>query len=249
MNYELITAWRIARTEGLAALAKKGFLYLRQIAAARQFAAARRGLASSEPAAVVDFSATVCGGLIRPQQVRSEILRLATLVRQRRPKTVVEIGTATGGTLFIWCALSAPDATLVSIDLPGGVHGGGYPAWRTPLYQSFAAPGQRLHLLRRDSHAPDTLRELKTLLPPGGIDYLFLDGDHTYEGIQRDYEFYAPLVAPGGLIAFHDICLHPPELDTHVDRFWNEIKQGRRHQEFIENPAQGSCGIGVLFVE
>jgi predicted O-methyltransferase YrrM len=248
MNYELATAWRIVRQEGVTALVNKFFLYLRQMAAARRFAAARRGLLPAEPEAVIDFSIAACDGLIRPQQVKSEILHLATLVRGKQPRIVVEIGTATGGTLFIWCALAAPEALLVSIDLPAGIHGGGYPAWKTPLYQSFAGPRQRLHLLRRDSHSPDTLRELKALLSGGGIDFLFLDGDHTYEGVKQDYDFYAPLVAPGGVIVFHDICRHPPELDCHVDRFWNEVKQGRRHQEFIKNPAQGSCGIGIIHV-
>ncbi len=246
-NYELATAWRIVRQEGVVSLVKKFFLYLRQMRDARRFAAERRGL-RPEPAAVVDFSASVCGGLIRPQQARSEILQLATLVCDRKPKTVVEVGTATGGTLFIWCALAAPEATIVSVDLPAGIHGGGYPAWKTPLYQSFAAPGQRLHLLRRDSHDPDTVREVEALLSAKQVDFLFLDGDHSYEGVKKDYELYAPLVAPGGVIAFHDVCKHVAELDCHVDRFWNEIKQGRRHQEFIENADQGSCGIGVLFV-
>jgi predicted O-methyltransferase YrrM len=218
------------------------------MAAARRFAAARRGLQRSEPEAVIDFSFSACDGLIRPQQVRSEIVQLATLVRGRQPKTVVEIGTATGGTLFIWCAMAAPEAVIASIDLPAGMHGGGYPAWKMPLYQSFAAPGQRLYLLRRDSHAAGTIRELRALLGEAGIDFLFLDGEHTYEGVKKDFELYAPFVAPGGLIAFHDICRHRTDLDCHVDQFWSEIKQGRRHQEFIEDPAQGSCGIGILFL-
>jgi hypothetical protein len=33
---------------------------------------------------------------------------------------------------------------------------------------------------------------------------LFIDGDHRYEGVRRDFEMYSPLVGAGGLIAFHD---------------------------------------------
>ena len=36
---------------------------------------------------------------------------------------------------------------------------------------------------------------------PSAIDFLFLDGDHSYEGVRRDFENYAPLVRPGGIVA------------------------------------------------
>lgn len=33
---------------------------------------------------------------------------------------------------------------------------------------------------------------------------LFIDGDHSYEGVKRDWELYSPLVAPGGYVIFDD---------------------------------------------
>lgn len=36
------------------------------------------------------------------------------------------------------------------------------------------------------------------------IDLLFIDGDHSYEGVKADYENWAPYVKKGGFIAFHD---------------------------------------------
>jgi predicted O-methyltransferase YrrM len=33
---------------------------------------------------------------------------------------------------------------------------------------------------------------------------LFIDGDHSYEGVTRDVELFAPLLQPGGLIVFDD---------------------------------------------
>jgi len=38
----------------------------------------------------------------------------------------------------------------------------------------------------------------------GNIELLFIDGDHTYDGVKRDYNLYYPMVKVGGLIAFHD---------------------------------------------
>jgi len=54
---------------------------------------------------------------------------------------------------------------LISIDLPGGPFGGGYPAWKIPLYKSFARyPTQRIHLLRCDSHDQKTLEMVRGFL-------------------------------------------------------------------------------------
>jgi predicted O-methyltransferase YrrM len=246
MNYELAVALRTLRKEGLGPFFNKISLYFRQMFSAAGFKVPQQ-LANSNPQAVVDFSFNVAGGLIRAGQVRSELLGIATLVRELKPRTVVEIGTATGGTLFVWCALAHPEATIVSVDLPGGIHGGGYPYWKTFLYKRFVTARQKLHLLRGSSHDSEMLSRLKAVLPEGSVDFLFIDGDHTYAGVKQDYEMYGPLVRKGGLIAFHDICVHPPELDCHVDEFWTELK--KRHpsaQEFVEDPRQGWGGIGVL---
>jgi predicted O-methyltransferase YrrM len=36
------------------------------------------------------------------------------------------------------------------------------------------------------------------------FDFIFVDGDHSVEGITRDWKDWAPRVRPGGLIALHD---------------------------------------------
>ena len=196
------------------------------------------------------FSDSLSAKLIEPMQVREEIEALARLVADMRPRVVVEIGTARGGTLFIWTRAAAPDALIVSIDLPGGLFGGGYPRAKTPLYRRFALPGQELYLLRGDSHSAETLRRLKEILRGRSIDFLFIDGDHRYEGVKRDYELYSPLVRSGGMIAFHDIVPGPPERVGGVPRFWRELKQRLPHGKYLEivrDWGQGGYGIGVVF--
>src|SRR5205814_7117978 len=37
-------------------------------------------------------------------------------------------------------------------------------------------------------------------------DFIFIDGDHSYEGLRGDWEAWNPLVAPQGIIALHDSC-------------------------------------------
>lgn len=182
-------------------------------------------------------------------QVPGELVALGEILAALRPGRALEIGTASGGTLFLLTRLANPKATIVSIDLPGGRFGGGYGKNRTWFYNHFARRQQRLHLLRGDSHSDETLDRVKAALDGQPLDYLFIDGDHSYEGVRRDFEMYAPLVRPGGVIAFHDVAEHPPAKACEVSRLWNEIKASYWHAEFIENPRQGWAGIGVLYVD
>jgi predicted O-methyltransferase YrrM len=183
---------------------------------------------------------------ILPQQVPDELVGLFQMVSDLRPRRALEIGTRTGGTLFMTCRVSDPGATIISVDLPGGRFGSGYLWPRKFVYRRFVSNNQAIHFLRRDSHDPGTLSQVRFLLQNEQLDFLFIDGDHTYKGVRSDFEMYSPLVRKGGMIAFHDIAKHPPHLECDVDRFWNEIKQDYRHCEVVKDPLQGWAGIGVL---
>ncbi len=132
--------------------------------------------------------------------------------------------------------------------MPGGPFGGGYPEWRIPLYKSFARDGQKIFLIGGDSHDPKMLKKVKEILGGRKLDFLFIDGDHTYEGVRRDFEMYFPLVRKGGIIAFHDIVPHPPETGAEVDKFWNEIKNNYKYLERVKDWKQDWVGISVLYV-
>lgn len=186
---------------------------------------------------------------IRPSQIKWEISQLMKILTELAPETVLEIGTGWGGTLYLWTRVATPDATLISIDLPGGPFGGGYPKWRVPFFRSFASIRQRIHLLRMNSHDETTLHEVKRILGGSKLDFLFIDGDHTYEGVKKDFEMYSPLVRGDGIIAFHDIVEHPPETGCEVHRFWREIKNNYPHQEIVKDWNQGWAGIGVILKE
>ena len=81
------------------------------------------------------------------------------------------------------------------------------------------------------------------------MEFLFIDGDHSYEGVKDDFSKYAKFVKPGGIVAFHDIVPGPPENVGGVPKFWGEIRQNFRHVEIVEDWNQGGCGIGVIYVE
>jgi len=37
------------------------------------------------------------------------------------------------------------------------------------------------------------------------IDYLHIDGDHSYEGVKKDFELYSTIMSENGIITIHDI--------------------------------------------
>lgn len=39
------------------------------------------------------------------------------------------------------------------------------------------------------------------------IDFLFIDGDHSETGVQRDWDDWHKYVTPGGVVAFHDAAV------------------------------------------
>lgn len=196
---------------------------------------------------LVDF--TLRNHFFDSWQVPDELCALGEILAPRRPECALEIGTARGGTLFFLTRLASPTARIASVDLPGGEFGGGYSAPRRWFYQRFARFGQRLVLLRGDSHSSGTLARVETAFGGQALDYLFIDGDHSYLGVKSDFEMYSPLVRKGGLIAFHDIVDGASEDVGGVPQFWREIKSRFRHTEIIKDSHQGGWGIGVLYVE
>ena len=66
---------------------------------------------------------------------------------------------------------------------------------------------QKLILIRDDSHKKSIINKVGNILNGEKLDFLFIDGDHEYEGVKKDYNNYSKYVKKGGLIAFHDICL------------------------------------------
>lgn len=150
------------------------------------------------------------------------------------PEVVVEIGSDVGGTLWAWQQLPTV-RRVIGVSLPDGGFATGLPLVTTA------------EVVHGDSHLSGTLDELATRLGGDPIDMLFIDGDHSYEGVRADVEMYVPLVRLGGIVALHDIC-HHPQPDVNVDRLWDEITNKENNpgliwREIIHAPGDWG-GIG-----
>lgn len=179
-------------------------------------------------------------------QVEEEYTRLVSWVAQQRPRVILEIGTFRGGTLFAWSRIAT--RLVVSIDLPGGIHGGGYPPAKQRLYRRLTRdrPGVEMLIYQADSQSAKTFNQVKAALSGQKIDFLFIDGDHRYDGVKRDFELWTPLVAAGGHVGFHDILRNHEGHNCEVDRFWSELKNRFSHFEIVADRNQGWAGVGVV---
>ena len=243
MKFEIENALRIIREQGFAGVINKSLLYLRFPYYLRRY---KKSKQEHDLKSLVEFGFTVCNGFIKPLQVKDEICELLRVLDKEKPKIIVEIGTNIGGNLFLFSQVAPSNASIISIDLPGGKFGGGYPRWRIPIFKLFLKKKQKLFLIRADSHHPETKNKVKSILQGHGIDFLFIDGDHSYEGVKQDLEVFGPLVKKNGLIAFHDILAEQKQPGCGVNGLWAEISSGNGAREFIDNIDQGWAGIGLI---
>jgi predicted O-methyltransferase YrrM len=191
-----------------------------------------------------DKAYAFAGAELRIAQKPEEIRWLFDLVRAQRPRVVLEIGLDLGGTFFLWSRAAAPDAHLLAIDIrPVGRLG----MWSSfsLVRRGFAVGSQRVTLLMdSDSHSETTRQRIAALLNGHAVDFLFIHGDHSCDGVWQDFNMYSPLVAPGGLIAFHDISQNPAERTKGVAQFWREFTVEHETEERVVNDEPG-FGIGV----
>jgi predicted O-methyltransferase YrrM len=138
--------------------------------------------------------------------------------------------------------IAAPDALIVSVDLPGGDFGGGYDERQAAKIAGYRKPEQRLELIAGDSHDASVFLSVIRLLNSEPVDLVFIDGDHSYDGVRKDWLDYGQL---GGLVGFHDIVFHPMQPTCQVDRLWGELREEHRVTEFVDRK-EAWGGIGVI---
>lgn len=90
-----------------------------------------------------------------------------------------------------------------------------------------------------------TTEEYAQKYPEMTYDYIYIDGEHSYEGALRDHNLFWPQLNNHGLMVFHDICVKEtlPEGKYGVHRVWQKIKQ--EHGAYLEMVFIGS-GLGVV---
>jgi len=174
-------------------------------------------------------------------QNRYEQKEYLQIVKERRPKIVLEIGTARGGMLYCFSQLADPCAEIISIDLPGAPNCGGQTDEEREFFATFGPDSQRFHFIPENSRLHSTKEKVAKILNGRKVDLLFIDGDHSYAGVRSDFEMYREFMAPDGLLTLHDICMLPENWGTgnEVGLFWRELTRQYETREIIDS--HGVC--------
>ncbi len=165
---------------------------------------------------------------------RKEIYILALLASvPTSPGSILEIGSFKGkSTVLIARALRAIGGVglhaidpFLSAPTPGQPLAVDESTYRTFLANLDAAGVRELVTIHkeRSEDAAASWRE--------PLRFLWIDGDHSYEGARRDFEAFSPHLAPGGVVAFHDV-LHTFEGPSQI--FANRV---------LLDPGFGACGL------
>lgn len=112
-----------------------------------------------------------------------EMRQMLEVMAQLRPKKILEIGVHTGNGLKAF-GEAFPFAELYGLEIDT----------QHLQYREF-------QLIEGDSKDPEIIEKVRGF---GQFDFIFIDGDHTYEGVKADWENYFPMVRPGGAVGFHD---------------------------------------------
>lgn len=182
---------------------------------------------------------------IKPVQNTQEINELLNELRRLRPKNILEIGTYKGGTLYMFATASDTIKKSISIGLPATQSHEKCRAYRDKLLSTFTKNGQT-YLLSEDSHSEATVERVREILGAEKLDFVFIDGEHSYESVEKDFHMYLPLVREGGIMAFHDITDHNDK-NIGVYKLWEKIKKNYNCKE-ISYSKQGNYGIGVVYI-
>lgn len=155
---------------------------------------------------------------------------------------LLEIGSSFGGTLKRMASVMKKGARIVSVDMPVDAT----PKFLNPLHslktvcKQLSWLGANVELFVGDSHSQPVIDAVSNFAP---YDFVFIDGDHSYEGMMADWKNYGPM---GKVVGFHDVGGALPD----CQRAWEEIKaSGYRTEEFINRESKYMFGIGIVYRE
>jgi cephalosporin hydroxylase len=161
-----------------------------------------------------------------------ELEQMVAVVERLEPKVVLEVGTMWGGTLWHWLQIADE---VVSID-DEMRHWQDWERWAD-------AADAGLTLVQGFSQDEEVIEKAREL---GPYDFIFIDGDHRYEPVKADWENYSPMVAPGGVFAFHD-TQHIGDDTYGVERLWYEII-AEPEVRWMHFARTNHCGIGLVWL-
>lgn len=163
------------------------------------------------------------------------------LVRNLKPKKIVELGTHLGCSLFSFAQAVQDEKLNTQLDAidtwQGDKHAGAYDELifnKVREIKKACYPKVKIHLIRK------IFDEASKEYPHNSIDMLHIDGLHTYKTVKHDYETWFNKVKHNGVILLHDVAVK--EWGFGVYKLFEEIQKDFKTIQFDH-----SYGLGVIF--
>jgi cephalosporin hydroxylase len=181
----------------------------------------------------------------RASQHPEELYPLIDLFKKHNVRRYLEIGARHGDTFHAIMSALPAQSFGVAVDLVAGPWGTSKSLKHLRIAgEELTNSGRRVQIVIGNSRSPKIIERVAAFAP---FDAILIDGDHRYDGVKADWLNYGSM-AP--IIAFHDIAgegqmtKDGKALPVEVPRFWNEIKGGFEHVEFIGTDT--TMGVGVI---
>ena len=194
---------------------------------------------SSQP----DYFYCTTKGNLTLQQIPEEYVCLLDFFKTSNIQSYLELGVANGGSFFVNSIFLQNTATTLH------------------CVDNLSYEGT--HVEQTESKILSKVNKLKKMFPHKDVkffnsstdlffknnnnkyDCIFIDADHTYEGVKKDFENSLDCLNENGFLIFHDIA----NTDTGVAKLWSEIKNNfKNYKEFKHTKANWyNCGIGIIY--
>lgn len=156
--------------------------------------------ARKQAATIMDETLGISGGMMH----RRDIEALTALLLAQKPKRIFEIGTYKGASSEMMLRL-LPEAQVISIAFvhPDKSRQFNNVDLSEAEVGALVSPANRARYtqLIGDSHQIDPQAFVRD---HGQMDLVFIDGDHSREGVRQDTDLARKILSPRGAIAWHD---------------------------------------------
>jgi predicted O-methyltransferase YrrM len=149
------------------------------------------------------------------------------VVRRMQPHKVIEIGRYKGGSTLTIAAAMSGQGQFWSIDIgekEARLHQHGPTRTFDDEIRDICA--------RFSLHVTLLVGDSRTIqVDTGEVDLVFIDGDHSYEGVRNDFERFGRRVRIGGAVLFDDAC-DEAMFRTHSESVGKLLKEILTEQSF-----------------
>ncbi len=181
-----------------------------------------------------------------------DLFALQEIIYKTRPKYIIEVGVAWGGSLLFYSTLLEVlgGGEIIGIDIY-------IPDDLRQRLQSYGSLSDRLHLINASSVEEETLEKVKEIIGDSRETMILLDSYHTHDHVLKELQLYSELVGKGYYLICGDTLVDEIPAQDHRPRPWGPgnnpktalkefLSQNERFKvdQTIENKLLFSCNPG-----